>query len=385
MLTATTLVGAAVALLAAPTGEADPSGGATYVPQPRIETVKCVSGCASHGRVRTGGMLKLRGSELGATRQVVFLGGRGDADDVAAKTKPTSNNWLKVRVPYAAESGPVAAWVDDEVRSRPSNPISVVPAPPPVQTGQLKAATGPADKGAPSVETALSSGTAFVAGRGVKFTYRIAEAKPVKVRIALVRLSDGEVVKRWRHTGPTPDTAHSVHWKPDAGDGRYAFRLTAAGPTGAAVSNAPDDDQERDAFDVYGYAFPLHAHHEFGDGFGAGRGHEGQDVFARCGAPMYAARGGTVQAKKYHPSAGNYVLIDGDRTGRDFFYAHLREASPLDVGDRVYTGQKIGNVGDTGNAQGCHLHFELWSAPGWYEGGHAIDPAPYLRRWDRYS
>ena len=33
------------------------------------------------------------------------------------------------------------------------------------------------------------------------------------------------------------------------------------------------------------------------------------------------------------------------------------------VGDRVYTGQELGAVGDTGNARGCHLHFEEWTAP----------------------
>ena len=51
----------------------------------------------------------------------------------------------------------------------------------------------------------------------------------------------------------------------------------------------------------------------------------------------------------------------------------------------VRTGQPIGLVGDTGNAQGCHLHFEIWGAPGWYEGGSPIDPLSYLKAWDRYS
>ena len=48
----------------------------------------------------------------------------------------------------------------------------------------------------------------------------------------------------------------------------------------------------------------------------------------------------------------------------------------------VRTGQPIGIVGETGDAIGCHLHFEIWAAPGWYEGGSPIDPLPYLERWD---
>jgi hypothetical protein len=389
VLTATTLVGVAAALLAAPTGEAIPTGGATFVPTPHIGSVKCVSGCASHGRVRSGGVLELRGSELGATRRVVLLGGRGDADDAAVKVRPTSNTRLEVRVPYAAESGPLSAWASDDVHSNRSRSLTIVPAPPPVQTGKLRRASGPRDRGAPAVETALSSGIAFVAGRGVKFSYRLDDAAPVKVQIALVRLSDGDVVRAWRHSAPAPGATHSVQWKPSARDGRYAFRLTAtAAHSGAVARNAADDDQQRDAFDVHGYAFPLHAHHEYGDGFGAARSghtHEGQDVFARCGAAIYAARGGRVQDNKYQSAAGNYLVIDGAGTGRDFFYAHMREPSPLHAGDRVYTGQRIGDVGDTGDAVGCHLHFELWTAPGWYEGGHPFDPAPYLRRWDEYS
>jgi hypothetical protein len=389
VLTATTVAAAAVALLAAPTGEAlHPTGGATFVPQPRIKNVRCLSGCASHGRVKTGGVVKLRGSELGATKKVIFLGADGDTDDVAVRAKPTSNRRLDVRVPYTAESGPVTAWASDDVQSNPSRSLSILPAPPPVQTGKLKRATGPADKGAPAVETAVSSGLAFVGGRGVRFSYRLDEGGPVKVRIVLVRLSDDAVLKKWRHSAPAPAATHSVAWKPSARDGRYAFRLSATAKTGAVARNAADNDQERDAFDVHGYAFPLHAHHEYGDGFGAARSghtHQGQDVFARCGAAIYAARGGTVQDNRYQSAAGNYVVIDGAGTGRDFFYAHLREPSPLQVGDRVYTGQPIGKVGDTGDAVGCHLHFELWTAPGWYEGGHAIDPVRYLKRWDRYS
>jgi murein DD-endopeptidase MepM/ murein hydrolase activator NlpD len=51
----------------------------------------------------------------------------------------------------------------------------------------------------------------------------------------------------------------------------------------------------------------------------------------------------------------------------------------------VLTGQAIGEVGDTGDAHGCHLHLELWSGPGWYTGGQPIDPLPFLKAWDAYS
>ena len=52
---------------------------------------------------------------------------------------------------------------------------------------------------------------------------------------------------------------------------------------------------------------------------------------------------------------------------------------------RVYpvaTGQPTCFVGATGDARGCHVHFEVWSAPGWQSGGSAVDPLPSLRAWD---
>ncbi len=106
---------------------------------------------------------------------------------------------------------------------------------------------------------------------------------------------------------------------------------------------------------------------------------------ASCGQTEVAARGGKVQYAGYEANAGNYLVIDGKGTGFDFMYAHLAQPSPLKTGASVRTGQPIGIVGETGDATACHLHFEIWTAPGWYEGGSPIDPLPYLQKWDRYS
>lgn len=139
------------------------------------------------------------------------------------------------------------------------------------------------------------------------------------------------------------------------------------------------------------HVFPVRGPHNYGGAnadFGSGRAghnHQGHDVFAKCGTPLVAARGGKVQFKESHPAGGHYIVIDGDGTSTDYAYMHLVEPSPFRVGDTVRTGQRIGSVGDSGNAQGCHLHFELWSAPGWYQGGRPIDPLRALKAWDSWS
>lgn len=132
-----------------------------------------------------------------------------------------------------------------------------------------------------------------------------------------------------------------------------------------------------------GGVFPVQGAHDFGtetNSFGGGRGHEGHDVFAKCGTPLVAALPGVVTFKKFHDRAGNYVVVKAD-DGTGQAYMHLAAPATVDKGDRVTAGQPIGEVGDTGRASGCHLHFELWTAPGWHEGGSPIDPLPALKRW----
>lgn len=78
---------------------------------------------------------------------------------------------------------------------------------------------------------------------------------------------------------------------------------------------------------------------------------------------------------------GYFALIHGEGERRSYFYAHMPGRARVRKGEFVYEGERIGAVGETGNAvgTGCHLHFEV------HVDGVAIDPLPFLRRWDRYS
>jgi murein DD-endopeptidase MepM/ murein hydrolase activator NlpD len=272
-----------------------------------------------------------------------------------------------------------------------SRSIAIMPAAPPEPNPTLTPVPGPRDPGAPRVETGTSRTKVFYgARRAVTFSYRIQYSAPVSVRIDLVRGSDGAVAKTWNPPAAQPGQVNSLVWSGRAASGRYSFRLTAQAASGAVARSASPEDASRDAFDLYSHIFPVRGRHDYGGAgarFGAGRAghrHQGQDVMARCGTKLVAARGGRVQYSGYHRAAGYYLVVDGTGSDIDYVYMHLAEPSPWRKGDRVYTGTRIGSVGQTGNARGCHLHFELWQGD-WYRGGHPFDPLPSLRTWDSWS
>ena len=84
------------------------------------------------------------------------------------------------------------------------------------------------------------------------------------------------------------------------------------------------------------------------------------DIANQCGTPIYATAGGMVQKAGYIAVGGNRVRIIHSN-GVVTYYGHLSEIL-VSVGQRVVQGQEIGLMGTTGNATGCHLHFDVRGA-----------------------
>jgi murein DD-endopeptidase MepM/ murein hydrolase activator NlpD len=388
---------AAVTAPAAASAQDGSGGGSVYVATPKIAKVTCLRSCASRKRMRGGSVLKVTGTELAGVNRLTFHGSYGTSDDVTVKVRPGSNTRLQARVPLGAVTGPVSLTTASGGASSLSKAVLILPPLPPAPNPELSPVPGPRDAGAPRLETGTSSTKAFVGARpGVRFSFRLSGASATSLEVELVSAVDGTVVKTWTPQDVAPDEVQTVSWsgrlgRAGARPGRYSFRLTAASADGTVARNSQTGDVQRDSFDLYDHIFPIRGAHDFGGAagrFGAGRTghiHQGQDTFAKCGTRLVAARGGRVKFKGYHALAGNYIVIDGDSTDVDYVYMHLDQPSPFSAGDRVYTGQTIGAVGDTGDAVGCHLHMELWTGPGWYDGGHPFDPLPSLKAWDSWS
>ena len=241
-------------------------------------------------------------------------------------------------------------------------------------------------------ESAGPSKVFFYGNNRATYRYTISGDRPRNMKIQLVNRQNWRVIKVWRKDDLEPGS-HKVTWSGNnrhgkaAKKGTYLFRIRTKRGADVDRSRTKGDDRSVSFFPD---KFPLRGKHSYGDGYGAPRAghvHQGQDILADCGKRIVAARGGRVQYSGYQAGgAGYYIVIDGKSTGHDYVYMHLQRGQRAKQGQRVRTGEQIGKVGDTGDASGCHLHFELWSKPGWYSGGHAMRTVTkYLRRWDHWS
>jgi murein DD-endopeptidase MepM/ murein hydrolase activator NlpD len=315
-----------------------------------------------------GSDLVARGNDLASVTTVVFRGRRGRKDDAAARVSRATSRAVVAPVPEKARTGPL------ELRTRSGSRFTT-------RKVRVRAASTPEPSD-------LAPGSRFFYGSQRKPSFSFDVQRPVDAQVDLVDVASGSLVKSWT-VAATPGTPASIAWDgrdargTAAQPGRYEFRL-APEAREAATSEAPSV-----TFDYADHLFPIRGRHNLGytatNNFGGPRNHKGQDMFARCGTRVAVARGGRVQYAGYHSAAGNYAVIDGGGTDRDYVYMHMLKPPLVRTGQRVFTGQALGETGESGRATGCHLHFEMWSGPGWYEGGRAFDPLPSLRAWDAYS
>ena len=158
-----------------------------------------------------------------------------------------------------------------------------------------------------------------------------------------------------------------------------------SGAAGAPANAAGADRPARRLRQLGSIPFPIEPQprcevtDSFGDPRSGGRSHEGVDIIAGLGQPVYAVADGTL-TKKYVDGVDSSISGNGWKLSMSdrsfFFYAHMSGfAQGLEVGSKVQRGDLIGFVGDSGNSGpgNHHLHFEYHPL-----GGAAIDTFPLL-------
>lgn len=119
------------------------------------------------------------------------------------------------------------------------------------------------------------------------------------------------------------------------------------------------------------FIWPANSHKLSGYDYSPSTNHSGIDIDGETGDPVYAADTGVVVYSGWNNwGYGNVVVINHGNSWQTL-YAHLN-AINVGCGQSVIQGGVIGAIGETGNAAGSHLHFEMM-----YKGGK-VNPWNYL-------
>lgn len=100
--------------------------------------------------------------------------------------------------------------------------------------------------------------------------------------------------------------------------------------------------------------------------------HNGIDLAAPTGTPIFAPAIGRVEKNNYTSAGGNQLFINHFFTGLRSGYAHLSKTH-VKAGDIVIPGQRIADVGNTGQSTGPHLHLSV------RKNGTVVDPEKYFK------
>lgn len=129
-----------------------------------------------------------------------------------------------------------------------------------------------------------------------------------------------------------------------------------------------------------GFIKPAAGSYTSGFGKRGGQMHYGLDIAASGTVSVSAAADGVVTRSYYSESYGNVVFISHNMNGKTYttVYAHLNSRS-VSAGQNVKQGQQIGFMGNTGQSEGQHLHFEVHKGEWNAQKSNAVDPKLYIK------
>lgn len=119
------------------------------------------------------------------------------------------------------------------------------------------------------------------------------------------------------------------------------------------------------------FIWPANSHKLSGYDYSPSTNHSGIDIDGETGDPVYAADSGVVVYAGWNNWGYGNVVVINHGNGWQTLYAHLN-AINVGCGQSVIQGGIIGAIGETGNAAGSHLHFEMM-----YKGTK-VNPWDYL-------
>ncbi|MCU0569717.1 MAG: LysM peptidoglycan-binding domain-containing protein [Oculatellaceae cyanobacterium Prado106] len=250
-----------------------------------------------------------------------------------------------------------------------STPVAAAPAAPvtiPQSAPQAVAAAPAAAQPVPAATLpSLSVGTRFNP-RGLTATQTApSRPTPSRAQSVAVEVPAPETAQRpASRTAAAPERASQPEMVAAAPAGSENYAPLLEPVTGRIVSPDLPPLQGEDTFlpegapAFNGYIWPAKGVFTSGYGWRWGRMHQGIDIAADVGTPIFAAADGVIEYSGWNSGGyGNLVEVrhaDGSMTR----YAHL-DRSLVKEGQRVKQGEQIAEMGSTGYSTGPHLHFEI--------------------------
>lgn len=183
---------------------------------------------------------------------------------------------------------------------------------------------------------------------------------------------------------PSPTTTGSVD---DGSETPVSDQARNSAPLNTDFAQPVDERAARELMIPVLNVRPSELSDTYTDSRGGGeRLHEAIDIMAPQGTSVVAAAPGVIE-KLFESDAGGMTIYVRSNDGRTIhYYAHLdKYAEGLKEGQKVRRGQRLGEVGSSGNASADapHLHFAILQTTKdavWWEPANAVNPYPLLSR-----